>query len=119
MVPANAAYAARLLAYDRNEEVDVLLAELYRSPSSDPMLRRDLIYIMARRGAAYWLSDLLKRHSQLSSWEFRALLVASYVLGDEGKHWRKHREKELTRPDAAFLRWVGQMNNGRIWEIPV
>ncbi len=119
MVPVNAGFAARVLAYDRNEEVDVLLSELYRSSSSDSMLRRDVIYIMARRNAHYWLSDLLKRHSQLSSWEFRALLAASYVLGDEGKHWRKHRAKELSLPDAAFLKWVGQMNNGQRWEIPV
>jgi hypothetical protein len=119
MVPANAAYAARLLAFDRDEEVDVLLSQRYWSENSDAMLRRDIIYIMARREAYYWLSDLLKRHLQLTSWELRALLVASYALGDEGKHWRKHREKELSAPDLAFLQWIGQMNNGKMWEIPV
>ena len=49
--------AARLLGHDSNEEVDVLLSELYRSANSDAMLRRDIIYIMARRNAHYWLSD--------------------------------------------------------------
>jgi hypothetical protein len=119
MVPTNAAYAARLLAYDRSEEVDVLLSSLYRTAAADVVLRRDIIYVMARRNAHYWLSDLIKRQIQPSAWEFRALLAVSYALGDEGKHWRKHREKALSVPDAAFLRWVGQMNNGRSWEIPV
>lgn len=119
MVPTNAAYAARLLAFDNNEESEVLLSDLYKSPTANPMMRRDLIYIMARREAHYWLSDLLKRHTQLGSWELRALLAASYGLGDEGKHWRKQRAAELSAPDAAFAGWVGRMNSGQVWEIPV
>lgn len=119
MVPANAAYAVRLLAHDRNEEVDVLFTQLYYSGSSEVVIRRDIIYAMARRGAHYWISDLQKRHAQLSSWELRALLAASYGLADEGKHWRKHREPELSEFDAVFLRWLGKMNNGKTWEIPV
>jgi hypothetical protein len=119
MVPTNAAYAARLLAHDRNEQSDALLSDLYQSPNSNPMIRRDIICIMARRSAAYWLSDLLKKHAQLGSWELRALLAASYTLEDEGKHWRRQRDKELSEPDAHFARWLGQANNGRLWEIPV
>ncbi len=119
LVPANAAYAARLLADDPDEEVEVLLARLFQSGNADAMLRRDIICIMGRRGAHYWLSDLLKRSSQLAAWERRALVAISYGLGDEGKHWRKHREAELSEPDKIFQKWVGQMNNGKTWEIPL
>lgn len=119
MVPTNAAYTARLLAHDRNEQADALLSDLYQSPNANPMIRRDIICVMARRGAAYWLSDLLKKHAQLGSWERRALLAASYTLEDEGRHWRRQRDKELSGPDAAFARWLRQANNGKVWEIPV
>lgn len=118
MVPANAAYVTRILAFDRTEDADVLLNELYVAPSSDPLLRRDIIYVMARRNAHYWLSDVLKR-SQVSPWELRALLAASYTLGDEGKHWRQRHQAELSTPDATYLRWLGKMNSGQPWEIPV
>jgi hypothetical protein len=119
MVPTNAVYVARLLAFDKDEETDELLNQMYRSPNADDMLRRDCIYAMNRRGAHYWLSDLLKRHAQLGVWELRALLAASYGLGDEGKYWRKNRERELSVVDAAFVRWLGKMNNGGVWEVPL
>jgi hypothetical protein len=119
MVPTNAVYVARLLAHDKDEEADVLLSQMYRSANADEMLRRDCIYAMTRRGAHYWLSDLLKRHAGVSGWELRALLAASYSLGDEGKYWRKNRDRELSSVDSAFVQWLGQMNNGRVWELPL
>jgi hypothetical protein len=119
MVPTNAVYTARLLAVDPDEESDSLLLQMYRGSNSDEMLKRDVIYAMAKRRAHYWLSETLKRHSQLTSWERRAVLAASYTLGDEGKFWRKQREKELNLVDRAFARWVASMNNGGPWEMPL
>jgi hypothetical protein len=118
-VPTNAVYAARLLSRDLGEETEVLLADLYRSPSSNEMLRRDIIYAMAVRGAHYWLSDLLKRYPQLSEWERRALLAASYSLGDEGKYWRRNRHRSVSLGEGEFEQWLGKMNNGRVWTIPL
>lgn len=119
MVPTNAVYVARLLAHDKDEEADVLLSQMFGSPNADEMLRRDCIYAMTRRGAHYWLSDLLKRHSGLSGWALRALLAASYSLGDEGKYWRDSRRRELPEADVVFMRWLGKMNNGSVWELPL
>ena len=119
MVPTNAVYVARLLAFDKDEEADVLLSRMFGSPNADEMLRRDCIYAMTRRGAHYWLSDLLKRHSGLSSWTLRALLAASYSLSDEGRYWRDNRRRELPEVDVVFMRWLGQMNNGSVWELPL
>lgn len=119
MVPVNALYAVRLLAGDPSEEVDVLLVQLFQAPSSDGLLRRDIIYCMTKRRAHYWLSDVLRRVAQPGSWERRALLAASYSLRDEGQHWRSHHEAELSDADRAYRKWLGSKNSGATWEIPV
>ncbi len=119
MVPANLSFAIRIIAYDRAEETDVLLNEVYLRPHTNMMVKRDVLLAMTRRGADYWLSQQIKRFPEITPWERRALLPASYVLGDEGRHWRERVRKELNPADQAFLRWVGGKNNGRRWELPL
>lgn len=119
LVPTNLAYAVRLVAYDRSEETDSLLVDLYNRPSADTMLKRDILLAMTRRRVDYWLSDVIKRFSVLSPWEKRALISASYVLGDEGKHWRDRVRSQLSPPDLRFMQWIGGKNSGKQWEVPL
>ena len=118
-VPANMAYAIRLLAYDRNEETDVLFINLYQRLHTDMMLKRDIILAMARRRVHYWLSKVMKQYAVLTPWERRALLIASYVLRDEGKHWRNHVRQQMHETERKFMQWVANKNSGRQWEIPL
>ncbi len=118
LVPANLAFALRLLADDPSEEADALLISLYNS-SSEPMLKRDLILLMARRRVDYWLSALLTKFAVLNPWERRAVLAASYVLADEGRHWRETSRRTLSIVDKEFVHWLASKHNGRSWEIPV
>ena len=119
LVPTNLSYAIRLLAFDRAEDTDALLIDLYGRAGTDMLIKRDIILSMTRRRVDYWLSDLLKRFAVLSPWERRALIPASYVLGDEGRHWREHVRDELHELDRGFLTWVGSKNSGRSWELPL
>jgi hypothetical protein len=119
LVPANLSFAIRIIAYDRAEETDTLLNEVYHRPQTNMMVKRDVILAMTRRGVDYWVSQEIKRFAELTPWERRALIPASYILGDEGKHWRERIRKELNTTDQLFLRWVGEKNNGRLWELPV
>jgi hypothetical protein len=119
LVPTNLAYAIRLAAYDRSEETDAELIRLFNDPTSDTLLRRDIILAMARRRVDYWLSDALKRFAVMSPWEKRALIVASYTLGDEGRHWRDGVKHQLSQVDRKFMEWIGSNNSGRRWEIPL
>jgi hypothetical protein len=118
LVPANMAFALRVAALESSEEVEPTLAELY-AKSEDMMIRRDIILCMARRRADYWLSDLLKRYAVLTPWEKRALLIASYVLGDEGSKWRDRTLADFSFVDDAIRNWVSKKNSGRSWEIPL
>jgi len=83
------------------------------------MVKRDALLAMTRRRSAYWLSPALRRFAIVTPWERRALLVASYVLGDEGKHWRDSVRRQLGMVEEQFLNWVGSKNDGVLWELPL
>lgn len=118
LVPTNLTFAIRILAHDTSEDVEPLLIALHNSPGLDMMAKRDIIIAMTRRRAVYWISDVLRRYSILTPWEKRALIVASYIMGDEGRHWRDKMKEQLSAVDAEFMKWVGTKYNGRIWDVP-
>lgn len=105
-VDVHLCFAVRVLQHSHTEEVQQLLKYLYENRSS-PILRRDIILVMALWGDWYWLSDLKNQYRRLSDAEKRALLVASYSLKDEGKHWRTHIKKELNPFEQFILSWAG------------
>lgn len=119
-VPANLAYAIRVLAADKSEETELLFAALYKK-SASMMIRRDLILLMAHRKADYWLSNCRNSFSTLTGWERRALLIASYTLGDEGKHWRDSIINDQSTFDKLVLDWTGDSKNkqGAAWRVPL
>lgn len=119
-VPANLAYAIRVLANDDSEETEILFASLYKD-SSSMMIRRDLIVLMAFRKADYWLSNCRNSFATLNGWERRALLIASYTLGDEGKHWRNAIRNEQSTYDKLVLEWTSEskQKHGPTWRVPL
>ena len=119
-VPANLAYAIRVLANDDSEETEILFASLYKD-SSSMMIRRDLIVLMAFRKADYWLSNCRNSFATLNGWERRALLIASYTLGDEGKHWRNAIRNEQSTYDKLVLEWTSEskQKHGSAWRVPL
>lgn len=119
-VPSNLAFALRVIASDTSEETEVLLAAIYKR-SSSMMIRRDIIILMAFRQADYWLSNCKTTFATLTGWERRALLVASFTLGDEGKHWRDAIKNDQSPFDKLVLKWTGEnkMKKGASWKVPL
>lgn len=112
-VDVHLCFALRVLQHAHTEEVQQLLKELYQTRTSE-IVRRDIILIMASWGDWYWLSDLRNRYRQLSAAEKRALLVSSYALKDEGKHWRSSIKKELNPFEKFILKWAElRVNEGK------
>jgi hypothetical protein len=113
-VPVNLSFAIRVLSYDNSEETDTLLINLF-SETSLMMIKRDIILILAQHNADYWISDQLKRFNTATPWEKRSLLIASYILEDEGREWRKRIKTGLTPFDALVLKWAAdQKVAGRV-----
>lgn len=119
LVPANRAYLIRLLALDPTTDADGSLAQLYES-ASDIVSKRDVILAMSRRGRQYWLSKMLNQYNTLTQWEKRAMIVGSYVLRDQGRHWRDAKGTMFSEVDDAYKAWVSKKFNGRTsWDLPL
>ena len=117
-VQINLAYLVRILAYDVSEEADEVLIKIYDS-SSSALIRREVILAMAKRNADYWISDVLKGFRGCRDWEKRSLIISSYILGDEGKHWRGKIKKELSPFDSIVVNWASKKKQSSKWSIPI
>ena len=117
-VPTNLAFALRLLADDPSEETDTALAQVYGKTDST-LVRRDTILCMAKRGVEYWLGDQIRNAGTTDLWLRRALLAGSFVLGDEGAHWRKRVKNELHRVDQEFMAWLKAKHTAGSWKVPL
>jgi hypothetical protein len=117
-VDVHLSYAIRVLAHANTPDNQALLQLIYQNRPS-PLIRRDIILVLAKWGEWYWLSDRLNRFRELSSPERRAFIVSSYVLKDEGDHWRKHIKKELSPFEKFILKWAGEKASKPVWSIPL
>lgn len=117
-VPVNLLFALRVLAHDTSEETDIVLAQLYKKPV-DMMVKRDIILGMAKRNTHSWISHHRKHYGTVTSWEKRALLIASYCLDDEGSHWRDKVKSGLSAFDRLCLKWAASKKSSGRLEIPL
>jgi hypothetical protein len=114
------AFAIRVLADDPSPDADITLQEIFLQRNLTPVLEREIVLAMVKRRSWPWLSDLKNRFSTISNpWTIRALLAGSFVLGDEGKHWRSATKNVLRPHDVAFLNWLSDKNSGQNWELPL
>ena len=117
-VDVHLSYAIRVLRHANTPDNQALLQQTYDDRSS-PLIRRDIILVLANWGEWYWLSDRRNRFRELSGPERRAFIVASYILKDEGDHWRKNIEIELNPFEKFILKWAGEKANQPNWNIPL
>jgi hypothetical protein len=80
-------YAVRILAQHQDYRVDAIFTKWLKDGS--PLVKRDVIIGFVARGGWYHLSDFKTRVAGETPWVRRAMIVASYGLGDEGRHWRQ------------------------------
>jgi Reverse transcriptase (RNA-dependent DNA polymerase) len=116
-VPVNLGYAVRLLGRDPSEENQALLAQTF--DIAPHFVQRDIVLIMARWRAAYWLSDQRNQFSRMHAWVQRAFVMASHVLEDEGAHWRRRIGGQLSPLDGLVNDWVRARRQTPGWEIPL
>ena len=118
-VDMHMSFAIRVLAHSNTPQVQFLLQKLFDSRPSE-LIRRDIILVMARWGEWYWLSDLKNRYRELSAPERRAFIASSFILKDEGKHWRDHMKKEFDPFEKLVLKWAAEkMQAQQNWSVPL
>jgi hypothetical protein len=115
-VDLNLCYFVRALSPRPSMRKEEILIEVFESQPS-ALIRRHIILAMANWRCFFWLTDIRQRYSGLSEWEKRAVILASYVLGDEGKHWRDYTKHTWDSTDLLVRDWISNRWQ-RIAEIP-
>jgi len=103
-VELNLSYYIQVLGQRRSGRKEEILVRLYDTHQK-PLLRRLILLILADWECHYWLTALKRQFSGFSVWEKRAFILASYVLGDEGEHWRRHAKTGWTLVDNLVRDW--------------
>lgn len=117
-VDLNRQYAIRLLSEKRSEETVSLFSRLY-DLTDNVAIRRDIILSMTRWREWIWLSDRRSSFRAMRPSERRAFIIGSYVLKDEGKHWRDHTKSEFTPFEMITRDWIAERSNREDWEVPL
>ncbi|MGD0469972.1 MAG: RNA-directed DNA polymerase [Terriglobales bacterium] len=102
-VELNVSYFIQALSLRHSNTKEQILLALFEQNATSPYLRRQIILTMARWQRHYWLTDVKKGFKSATEWERRAIIVASYRLGDEGDHWRKN-NKRFWHPAELLVR---------------
>jgi hypothetical protein len=116
-VPINLSYALRVLQHDRAEENIALCTTLF--DSSPPFIQRDIVYLMHHWGADFWLSDKRRQWVGQHSWVKRALMLASFSLGDEGSHWRRSVGNQFGSFDIIANSWMSDRRKANQSDLPL
>lgn len=111
-VEVNLSYYIRALAGVQSQQKEEILIKIFED-FSNPMLRRLVILVMAKWSCHYWLSDAKSKYGAMSVFERRAFIVASYSLGDEGRHWRDHVKSSWSKAELITRDWYsGRFQKG-------
>lgn len=107
------AYLVRLFSKKHLAENEDTLQRLYADTQSE-LIRRDVILVMAKWRVGYWLSDKKNYFNTFGPWERRAFIVASYMMTEEGKHWREHTKRTFLDAEKLVQSWasVKKQDNG-------
>jgi len=115
----NAAYSARVLSLINSENTFQAIDKLY-SESNSPLVRSNCIYAMTNLNNHWWLSDLRTSFSTFTKWERRSYVAASFLIGDEGYHWRKQTSEQFYELEILLKDWIGSKHPVQnSWRLPL
>lgn len=109
----NVAYMNRILAKQKSVSTQHFLARCFDKELSD-LVRRDIVLIFANWGNFPWLSFYKSNFLSVSGWQRRALILASYSMADEGKHWRDHTRGRFDKFETLVRDWRSERSNQAI-----
>jgi hypothetical protein len=112
-VDLNLAYAIQVMRRRCTQKTEALFVQIFKKCTS-PLVRREIMIAWAGWQHNHSLTDLKKNFGALSKWERRAFIVGSYILTDEGKHWRDHNKKSFDPLEGVVRDWFAKrMNENR------
>lgn len=100
----NVSYFIQALAKNPSQRKEEILVEIF-DRTSKSLIRKLVILVMSDWGCHYWLSDIKQHYGGFAEWEKRSFILGSYVLGDEGRHWRSHTKNTWNSMEIAIRDW--------------
>lgn len=111
-VDTNLAFAVQVLALENSEEATRILTSVYNNTDKE-FIKRIIILGMMKNQSKFFLSNCIKRESSKPGLR-RVLIVSSYALNDEGKHWRTHMKKSWDEFEQMVALWAAERKNGGV-----
>ncbi|PLM35680.1 RNA-dependent DNA polymerase [Klebsiella quasipneumoniae] len=109
----NLAYVARMLSKENSEKSTLILSDIYNKNPESILIKNIVTQSMAKVNSYAWLSDIKKNFSAMHPLQRRLLIVSSYILGDEGRHWREHNKKSFNFIEMIYRDWASQRHTAR------
>lgn len=109
----NLAYVARMLSKENTEKSTLILSEIYNRNPQSILVKNIVTQSMAKINSHAWLSDIKKNFTGMHPLQRRLLIVSSYFLGDEGKHWREHNKNSFNFIEKIYRDWASQRQTAR------
>lgn len=103
-IEMNISYIIQILSIRHSAEKEYLFVKLFEMPINH-FIKRQIIVAMSNWNCHYWLVDIKNNFTTLTTWERRAVIYASYFLGDEGHHWRGDNKKLFSKEETLFRDW--------------
>lgn len=100
----NLSYLLQVFGQRKTAHKERILIELY-DRSSSSLVRKEIILVMAKWQATYWLSDILRKFGSLTKWEKKAFIVAAHHMNDEGDHWLNSIKHSLAPDERTIRKW--------------
>lgn len=118
-VELNASYLARVLGKLYTPENEEIIGGLFNKFNSSILVKTTILKVLAKWKLQYWLSDLKNNFQTMSSWERRVYILGSYVMKDEGKHWREHNKSNFSEFELIVRDWCAEKSQIANWELPL
>ena len=118
-VELNVAFLVRIIGRLYTPENEELIGILYKKFTHSILVKTAIIKVLIRWKLQYWLSDLKNNFQTMSTWERRLFILGSYVMKDEGKHWRDHNKDNFTEFELTVKDWGADKSQIKNWEFPL
>lgn len=109
-IDVNLAYTVKLFSLFCTDESLIILNEIMEN-SKGSLIKKLVIQAMGKQNNISWLSDLKNNYSTQSELEKRVFIVCSYLLGDEGRHWKTHNTHGFTPIQNLYKEWASKRKN--------
>lgn len=106
-VDVNRLFLVQVLSRRRTEPKEKALVAMHPG-AGNPLLRRMIVHALANWDCRYFAKRELRNFTSVSPWERRALIVGSFCLGEEGRHWRNRTKAAFNPVEQLVASWAAE-----------